>query len=139
MAQVTLVDADLSVGRELLDALDARKFAVSSALWLQREEGDEYRLIIATPVVDREGKQAAYMRLAGVLKDAALNDRMPLFRIEAVGESDPTVSLLRRFVSAAGSDVKLRLSNNVFDGVLVPDAYVYRLAKPEARKKRSRA
>src|SRR5215213_3632095 len=57
----------LDQGWELIRALDAEKFPLKAAFWSQVGESDEWRLFIASRVVEEEGALKAYDAVQSVL------------------------------------------------------------------------
>ena len=69
MDQTALVGPDISGGEQLLRVLDQAHFPVASALWLLRAETQDWRLLLATPLVDNPGPRKAYDRLFRVIDE----------------------------------------------------------------------
>lgn len=129
MAQATLLDSDIEAGRLLVEALDAADFHVSAALWVFNEEGEEYRLMVASPFVEKHGKHKAYTKIALVLVKSDLERRLPLIRVQAVRRDEPIVAAVRRVARTGERGLAgMRLTNNLVDGFYIPDVYVYRAA-----------
>ena len=51
---------DIEKGKELLKALDKKGVNVRTAFWRYIPEASEWRLVLAMPLVDREGPRAGY-------------------------------------------------------------------------------
>jgi hypothetical protein len=128
MARDVVVDLDIEGGKQLIDALDEAGFPVQSAFWLFRSESDSWRLVISTPVADKEGSLGAYHQIQPILHDA-LGSRIRLDRISAVGTKDRVVKALRsRYRSFPKEEVEgLRLYQTRTDDVFIEGAYVYRV------------
>jgi hypothetical protein len=82
---------------ELIEALEQDGLPISAAFWRTVAEARGWHLVIASPVVDREGKLPVYLRVQAALK------RLPdvgiyLGEVVAVGQNDPLVSHLRATV-----------------------------------------
>lgn len=127
MADAALVETEMSAGRELVMALDAASFPAFAALWLLRPESDEWRFYIGSPLVDVEGRHAAYSRLQTILEEADVH--LPLRVVTLVGTTDPLLQLLMTAVAVEGIS-QIRFQNNTISGVLIPDAVIYRLRRP---------
>ena len=56
MDNPTLVDVDIAAGKQVLQILDQAGFKVIAAFWLYTSEFEAWRLYIASPVVDAEGR-----------------------------------------------------------------------------------
>jgi hypothetical protein len=72
MDQVVMVNARplqwkaINEGRRLIRALCESRFDVVAAFWLFSSDSDRWRLLIASPIRDREGGVQAYSRLGSV-------------------------------------------------------------------------
>ena len=108
-------------------ALDAAHFTAFAALWLLRPESTDWTFYIGSPIVDAEGRHAAYKRLQTVLEDADVH--VPLRIVTLVGVADPLIRLLLTAVAVDGIS-QVRFQNNTINGVLIPDAVIYRLQHP---------
>jgi hypothetical protein len=127
VGQATLVDLDIAAGAKLVKSLDRHDFPLSAAFWIYSSDTDEWDLIVASPLVDEHGPHWAYQEL----RDASgTKPPIPLSRISLVPDDHPLVTLLRSAVNVR--DHGIRITNNSIDGVLIDDAYIYRMAPPEA-------
>ena len=82
--------------------------------------------MLATPDVDRVGPRRVYGQIEHILR------RVPsvgigLEDISIVGDNDATVRLLGVALKTGPGISGIRFQNNVINGVLVEDAYIYRL------------
>jgi len=144
MVKTTLVEQDIDEGRRLLEALKspsvltvgrrriadlpASHFRVKAAYWLYLPESKEWRLFIATPLVDERGPQAAYLDLRAALvatSPSLLN--ISLENISVVTPKDPFVKALLSVMKSSPVSTDLRLTRSSLDGKYVEDAYIYRL------------
>ncbi|TWT45604.1 hypothetical protein RAS1_20320 [Phycisphaerae bacterium RAS1] len=129
MAQEALVDSLIEGGRKVLEALDQANLAISVALWLFHEGSEQYRLVLASPLVNKRGARAAYLKIAEILDAGGLRDALPVGRVQAVRTDDPFVKALRRIVRTKSGEISgVRLANNYVNDVAISDAYVYRAA-----------
>lgn len=127
MANATLVESDVTAGRRLVETLDTAGFPMFAALWLLQPDADEWHLWIGSTLVDAVGRQEAYSQLQTALLDS--ENSIPFTSLYLVGSSDSTLALMGMAFSIGGlSEVRLR--DNVINGVLIPDALVYRLGPP---------
>src|SRR5262249_36957008 len=112
-------------GRRLIEALDQAEFPVVAAFWSFFPEGDLYRLVIASPVVDEKGPRDAYTKIQEVLHKLNLPD-LTLDNITAVSPYDPLVIDLRLSRATDGAPY-LAPAHLVRVGSGLPyNAYVYR-------------
>ena len=60
MDKRALVESDIEDGRRLIDSLDKTEFPIAAALWLYSPDSDDWRLTIASDLVDRLGPLKTY-------------------------------------------------------------------------------
>jgi hypothetical protein len=113
-------------GRQIIEELDRVDFDVVAAFWLYSSEFNEWRLMIASPVVDASGPKAAYTIVQEALKRFSFDPSvLALHNISVLGRDDPLVHLFRnaiRFPGLGGT----RLTRYRVSGVFIEDAYIYR-------------
>lgn len=126
MDQATLVGLDIETGRRILRHLDEASFKVSAAFWLLSPERQDWRLWVATPVVDKVGKRDAYLRLGDILRDAE-PELLVHPVVQLVSPKDKLIRGLRRIFGKTASVEGMRLGSNFIDGIFIEDAYVYRI------------
>ena len=127
MDKATLVGFDLEAGRELLRRLDQTEFKVVAALWLYLPEFGEWRLWIASPVVDEEGIEGAYRRIQAILLKNSKRIPIDLAQITAVSPKDPFIRGLRRAFGKTASVEGMRLGGQPIGDRFIVEAYVYRI------------
>lgn len=125
MDQASLVETDISLGEALLKRLDKRGFSVASALWFFIPESNEWRLILATPLVDEVGPRATYLKIAQSEKRSSAHQKVPLERISVVSTNHPVISALSAMIRVDGIG-GVRFTNNSVNGIFIADAYLYR-------------
>jgi hypothetical protein len=131
MVRASLVEQDLKDGKRLLETLDKPKsngtsFRVKAAFWLYRPESMEWRLVLATPLVDEKGPLATYVHLGKVLDSIQLVG-LSTHNISVVSPRDPLVKAFRGALRIAPDSAGVRFTRNVVGGTYVEDAYLYRL------------
>ena len=127
MAATTLVDADVEMGRELVQVFDESGFPVTGAAWIYFPDLEDWCLVIRTPEAAKN-LQEAYLKMAVAMDEKGnLRQRLNLARIKLVPPSDRMLQAIGTVVQAAGPD-PLRLSPNVVDGIYIDEALIYRLA-----------
>lgn len=129
MAKDSLVEPEIKAGEELLKALDRAGLGVRTAFWYYLPNAEQWRLIVASPVVDKGGPTAAYVQVQHVLEKltSQVRDALPLSEISVVSPG----SELPRLISAAvrtspDSSSPMRFKANTVNGVYIDDAIVYR-------------
>ena len=85
MDQSILVGPEIEAGKKLIEALDASDFRVKAAFWFYREESEEWRLYIATPLVKEQGPREAYSKVI---------DSIDLSKISVVDPGEKLVTVL---------------------------------------------
>jgi hypothetical protein len=131
MAEETLVkevltDAMISAGADLTRQLDRSHWPVVGALWLYEPEINEWRLLLASPVVGSEGPLAAYRRVNAAL-ETLLGSRLSLEDISVVSPEDPRVRALASAYQTGSEIEGRRVFRSAVNGHYIDDAYVYRL------------
>lgn len=117
----------VQAGEQLVRTLDARDVPVPAAFWILRGEDVGWRLVIASPAVDTLGQLQFYRQLAEPVSALRSHD-LSMSYVVAMSPQDPLVRLLRSAVNTGPAISAIRFTGNVINGVLVPDAYIYRLA-----------
>ena len=127
MDKPSLVDGDMKAGEALLNKLDKIEFDVEAALWFYMQDSEEWRLILASPIVDTEGTKKAYEKVQSQLQE--LNGRYELFlrNISLVSPSDNLIKLLKTTIKTGKNISHIRFTRNVINNVFIEDAYIYRL------------
>jgi hypothetical protein len=127
MDKPTLVDSDMKAGEELLNKLDEVKFDIKAALWFYMQDSEEWRLILASPVVDTDGRKKAYETVQVQLQE--LNGRfdLSLRNISLVSPGDKLIKLLKTAIKTGKKISHIRFTRNVINNVFIEDAYIYRL------------
>jgi hypothetical protein len=118
----------ISAGEELIRRLDETRFIVSASLWLYIPEINAWRFIIASPEVRTQGPRIAYKQIQSVIsKMPEEQPRIPLKDVTVLDSNDPFVSLLRVTMRTGDGISGIRFTHNVINGVLIEDAYIYRI------------
>jgi hypothetical protein len=125
MGKAVLVDSDTEQGRRLIEALDQVGFPVVAAFWSFFPDGDLYRLVIASPVIDDKGPREAYTKIQEVLHQLNLPD-LTLDNITVLSPYDPLVIDVRLSQATDGAPYFAR-AHLVRVGSGPPNhAYLYR-------------
>ncbi len=127
MGATTLVSPDIQKGEAVVRALDEAGLEVRAASWLRLAEAPDWLLVLAMPLVDKEGPRAGYKAIRKALARPPGRVEVPLGMISVIGLKDPLYRVLRRLVKTARRVIRgIRVTDNVVDGVLVHEAYIYR-------------
>lgn len=131
MVKTALTPQLIQEGAELLQALDTAGLAPDAAFWLYFPDVNAWKLVLADMKVGPQGPRGVYRQVQRVL--GTLSDTVKALSLAdiAVAKPDaPVVAVLRRAIRTGPGVGGIRFSQNVIDGVLIEDAYIYRLAKP---------
>lgn len=117
----------ISAGAELTRRLDETRFIVSASLWLYIPEVNTWRFIVASPEVRTQGPKKAYKQVQSIISKMPEDQpKIPLKDVTVIDSNDPLISLLRVAIRT-GDGRGIRFTHNVINGVLIEDAYIYRV------------
>jgi hypothetical protein len=128
MATAALVDkSSIDLGRKVIAALSRAGIPVAVGLWAFTSEAEEWRLTIATPLVDELGPLAAYGKVRKALQRAGVEEEFPLRRVFLRSPKDRVLRSLQKESRALGTlgHEDYRLVNASIEGSFVEDAYLY--------------
>lgn len=134
MVTETLVKESLSIemisaGQKLTLLLDENNFNVTASLWFYMADVNIWRFIIASTEVGNKGLKATYERVQQIISKApASKSKIALKDISLLDSSDPLISLLKIALRTDTRTSGIRFSQNTINGVLIEDAYIYRLS-----------
>ena len=122
MVAAPLVEPFIEAGRKLVEALDRASFPIEAAVWRYFPDASEWRLVIASKLVDQVGPRETYKTLQPLLgTDLSLRD------VSVVSPQDDFVRLLRKAIRTGPGISSIRFTGNTIDGVFIEDALIYRL------------
>lgn len=123
---VALNQQMISDGEALLRSLDESESNVPVAFWSYFSEIDDWKLILCLPGKDQ--KEAYTL----IQKRLHATDDIKSLRIDQVGVIKPEAPIIRLLSSAINTNKGIsgiRFTNNVINGTLIEDAFIYRLTK----------
>jgi hypothetical protein len=124
----SLSEQMISAGSELTRRLDAARLIVSGALWFYETESNSWRLIIVSPEVRTRGLKRVYKQVQSAMAAIPQDQpKIPLKNISVVDSNDPFISLMKIAIRTGDGISGIRFSRNMINGVLIEDAYIYRL------------
>jgi hypothetical protein len=131
MVKNSLVEADLLAGRRLVINLDVPEpnrslFRLKAAFWLYDPESQDWRLVLATPLVDEEGPLATYKHLQRSLHSIQPTD-LSLQNISVWSPRKALVKAIKRASRIPPGAEGVRLTRNSVGGIYIDDAYLYKL------------
>ena len=129
MVTTSLVESDIADGRRLIAALDELNslFQVQAAFWLYRPETMEWRLMVATPLVDQRGPFSTYSDIQDVLRSMAPPLSISMQDISVVSPNDKLVKVMKKAGHIPPGAPGLRFGRSRVDDTYVEDAYMYRV------------
>lgn len=126
MDKKTLVNIDIEEGRKLIEELDSY-LEITSAFWYYLSEIQEWRLILATPSIDKLGRKKTYSIIWDVLNKNKEMLSIPLDAISIMSPKQELNKLLSYAIKTGKGISGIRFSGNVINGTLIEDAYLYRV------------
>lgn len=124
----------IKLGKDMSLRLREKSFELVCSLWLYNPESNRWHLVLASPVVDREGPRKAYEIIEEILQE---NWEMDIWlrNISVVSPSHPLVLALRSlgkiellrpmYAPAPRVDVGRRYTRSRVGDIFVEDAYIY--------------
>lgn len=125
MDKAPLVEPDYRTGVEFLDALDNANLDVKVALWVYPTEYEEWRLLLASPVLD-----ANFSEQYGLIFDGFGAAGIPISHqpsLLVLKMSDPAVKELRRTYRKLKDAEGTRIGPQSFGGRFIEDGIIYRI------------
>jgi hypothetical protein len=115
----------IASGELLIRELDRRGLAPDAAFWLFVPERQDWTLVLGEQKVSSKGPRWLYQQIREAISDDP--GPMALDNITAVSNDDPLVKLLGHTISTGPGISGIRFTNNVINGTVIEDAYIYRL------------
>ncbi len=113
-------------GKELLEQLDKIGIHVDAALWYFFTDVEKWKLLISMPKLKNRGPKTGYLTVQKAL-DKLKSPKLSLGQI-AVTQPNPSLLRLLKLAVRTGPGISgIRFTNDVVNGHLIEDAYVYRL------------
>jgi hypothetical protein len=127
MDKTALVEKDIQEGKGLIEALDKADFQVEAAIWFYLTDSGEWRLLIASPFVEKNGPKKAYSFIQAVLAQLSPPSGISLKDISVLSPKHHLISLLRIAIRTGPGISGIRFTRNVINNTLIEDAYIYRI------------
>lgn len=118
----------IKAGEELTRILDQMNWPVTASLWFYFVEENQWRLLLTSPTVGKDGPKQAYQHIQEAL--GKFQQDMPKIGLQDVAvtdESHPLISLMKVAIRTGGGISGIRFSKNVINGQVIEDTYIYRL------------
>ncbi|MCA9233154.1 MAG: hypothetical protein KDA57_21080 [Planctomycetales bacterium] len=130
MVESVLNEKLIEDGRSLVQSLDDSGIDVQGALWFYFSEQSLWRLLIETPMVESAGPRDTYSKIQSSLsKLKKQGNSLSLDEVALAKPEADLLKLLRLMVSTDSGLHSMRFSNNMINGQLIEDAFIYRLKK----------
>ena len=127
MDKEILVDRDIEDGKKLIESLDRSLFQLKSALWFYFTESEEWRLLLASPLIDVAGPRSCYNIIQSVIADMPQDFGISLERISVISPRDRLIQLLSIAIRTGGGLSTIRFTDMTINGVFIKNALIYRL------------
>jgi hypothetical protein len=115
-------------GERLARYLNERDLEIDGLLWLYLPELNGWRFVIATPEVKTNGPKNVYQKVRALIADLPPEEeQVDSDDIMVLDSSDSLIQLLRVAIRTGAGLSGIRFSRNVINGVLIEDAYIYKL------------
>lgn len=127
MDTTVLVNNDIDLGYKLLDFLKEKNLEFKAALWLYYSDRERWYLLLSSPEVDDRGAREMYYKISKAL----LNRPDELREVESddikvIPYNSKLIQLFKNVVHIQDNS-GVRFQNNVINGQLIEDAYIYRI------------
>jgi hypothetical protein len=117
------------VGMFLVRKLDEHELNVNAAFWLYIPESEKWKLVIAEEGVGTLGPKKIYEKIQKILGESQdkFQGLLSLEDVALAKPDDPIIALLRVAIRTGPGISGIRFKNNVINGTLIEDAYIYRM------------
>jgi hypothetical protein len=127
MVANTLTDQLINEGKNLIEVLDASGIKVDGALWFYFPDEGFWKLMLSFPNIKKEGPKSSYVKVQKALSKLKEKASLALDDVALMKLNAPLMHLLKIAVRTGPGISGIRFSNNVINGQLIADAYIYRL------------
>jgi len=116
----------IQTGREIVEKLDNMNLSITSALWLYSAEANQWRLVLVSPLVRQKGPRHLYKFVQSCL--LKFSDRLiSLSDITVLDDRNNMINILKGAIKTGKTLSSIRFTHNYVNGVLIEDAYIYRI------------
>ena len=129
MVAMTLTKEMIEAGAALLRKLDASGVRPDAAFWFYFSDVQQWKLVLAEMKLGESGPRQIYKKIQeGISTDQTEMQGLALDNITLTKPDAPIVVLLRLAIRTGPGISGVRFTNNVINGTVIEDAYIYRLA-----------
>ncbi len=126
MDSTALVNLDIENGEKVIHALDRAGKAPKVALWAKLPDYEDWRLIIASDLLDQSSQFSGYMDINAAMDKAGIpSHRQPTIYLRPM--SNPMIKALRHVFASTKDVYGMRLGGQRFGDKYLEDAFVYRI------------
>lgn len=137
MVEAELNERLIEAGAKLVKTLDQKGLAPDAAFWLYSSDNRTWCLYLAEAKVAKSGPKSVYRQIQKLIKELPEDSRvLSLSDIGLLRSDAPFIQKLRRAGKTGRRISGVRFTNEVVNGSLIEDAYIYRI--PAARASRAR-
>ncbi len=127
MVETILTKEMIETGATVVRKLDEGGLQPDAALWFYFPDVQQWKLVIAEEKVNDDGPKKVYKKIQQILIESADEIAVSLDDVVLAKPDAPIIGLLRMALRADPNISGLRFQNNVVDGTLIDDTYIYRL------------
>jgi hypothetical protein len=128
MVETNLTKEMIETGATLVRKLDEQGLRPDAALWLYFPEVQQWKLVIAELKVGTLGPKEIYRKVQQILEKSANEITGLSLDDVALAKPDAPIIVLLRVAIPTGPGISgIRFTNNVINGTLIEDAYIYRI------------
>lgn len=128
MVKTFLVEKDITEGKLLIKELDNADFDVHAAFWLYESDGEYWRFVIASDVVETEGARKGYEQINNIINEHKDTISINLIDISAWSPNHPLIRSLRTVIQTTPTQIAdIRFSSKTINNIYIDDAYIYRM------------
>jgi hypothetical protein len=128
MVEANLTKELIDAGAKLVEKLDERGVAPDTAFWLYSPEEQTWKLVLVEIKLAKKGPRAAYAEIQKILESEKDLGNLRLDDLVLEKPDARIVELIRKATRTGPRVTGIRFRNNVVDGTLIDDAYIYRAA-----------
>ena len=128
MVNSTLTKEMIESGKALIVKLDDSNVQPDAAFWFYFPDIQEWKLVLAEVNVGKQGPKQVYRKIQTII--SRFSDELgelSLDHITLAKPDAPIVKLLRVAIRTGAGISGIRFKNNVINGTVIEDAYIYRL------------
>jgi hypothetical protein len=128
MVEAHLTKEMIDAGAALVRKLDERGIQPDAAFWLYFPDMQTWKLVIAQVKVGSEGPKQMYRQIQELMEEFSQQiQELSLDDVTLSKPDAPIISLLRMAIHTGPGVSGIRFKNNVINGTVIEDAFIYRL------------